>query len=125
MKTRCNIIRIDPEKRAFTAMHFEGGRSFVRPVCKILRCKRLGHKYVCDVDGIRLYVAADAEAATDLPGFRFRGSSDSTAGLAILFGQGPNGGMVDSPADIEWVRRRLIWLEAKDMIDPEPGTTQL
>ena len=139
-KSQIRVIRIDPFQQRVVPMKLEGANLY-RAVCRSLKAGQLGWKELCKIEDRRLMgsrpakrggtesfdagptpliVAADAAAEPDQPGFRLRGGT-STAGLAMLFGQGIGGGMVNCPVDAEWLKRHLVWLTAEEAVADEVG----
>jgi hypothetical protein len=146
MPRQIRVIRVDPVKQHFTPMLIEGGRDLARPIQRAIRAQQLGWRELCRIEetrlmGVRdkadgrgtetfdagptpLIVAADAMAEMGTPGFRMRGQSESTAGISVLFGQGPGGGMIDCPVDVEWMNRHLVWLTGTEADTDAAGEDQ-
>lgn len=110
-----NIIRIDPTKRTIAMRQLRCGKNAVPEVRKIVKARDLGHKRVSQmiVDGetVPIIVAVGLNLPDEAPTWRIRGSED-TAGIGMLFGQGPGGGMVDVPVDVEWAKKMVVWGDA-------------
>lgn len=135
MPRSIRVIKIDPIKKTYITMLVSGGNNLARPIQRIIGAKQLGWREICAINetrlmGIRpkahgpgtetydagptpLIVTCDAVAEEGQPGWRMRGGP-STAGTAMLFGKGLNGGMIDCPVDTEWVKRHLIWLTPEE-----------
>lgn len=108
------IIRIDPDNRTIARMTMRAGKNAVPEVRRILRAKTVGHYELADMaqgDAVStpLMVAAGTEVSEDMRGWRLKGGVD-TAGIGMLFGKGPGGGMVNVPVDPAWVERMIVWL---------------
>lgn len=130
------VIKVDPIKQTYTRMVISGGRSFTAPIQRVIRAKQLGWMELCKIEENRLMgtrqkshgpgtetydagptpliVAADNQADEGTPGFRLRGGK-TTAGIAILFGQGVGGGIIGVPVDTDWLKRQLVWVSADEM----------
>lgn len=108
------IIRVDPEKRTIAMRKMRCGKTAVSEVRRIVKAKDLGHKRISQmiVDGaeVPIIVAVGINLPDSAKEWRIRGS-EFTAGIGILFGQGPGGGMVDVPVDVDWATKMIIWKE--------------
>lgn len=135
MPRSIRVIKIDPFKKTYVTMLISGGNSLVRPVQRTIRAKQLGWREICSIEDTRLIgtrpksdgpgaetydagptpliVTCDAQAEEGQPGWRMRGGP-ATAGMALLFGKGIGGGMIDCPVDAEWLKRHLVWLTAEE-----------
>lgn len=144
MPRSIRVIKIDPVKKTYVAMMLEGGNSLVRPVQRTIRAKQLGWREVCTIletrlMGVRakesgigtetydagptpLIVTCDAQAEEGQAGWRMRGGP-AVAGMALLFGKGLGGGMIDCPVGTDWLDRHLVWLtpEETDADEGENG----
>ena len=114
MKNQIRIIRIDPVRQNIVPMTIRIGKNAVGEVKRIVRAKRVGHHKLLERDGVPLVVAAGLDVDEAMKGWRLKGGED-TAGVGILFGTGANGGMIDCPVDVAWVKQRIVWLEGEDM----------
>lgn len=115
MKTTIKILRIDPVRQNIVPMTMKCGKNAAREICRIVRAKRIGsHKLLELESGVPLVVASGLDVDEAMKGWRLKGSED-TAGVGILFGQGPNGGMIDVPVNVKWVQQRIAWLEGEDV----------
>lgn len=115
MKKQVAIIRIDPYRRTIARILMESGRSAAignRAAKRILKATHVGFRKVMELEPVALAVAGRLDVTETMPGWRFAGSED-TAGISFLFGQGDGGGMTDVPVDVDWVRKRIIWLECE------------
>lgn len=115
MKRQVSIIRIDPYRQAIARISMESGKSpaiGTRAAKRILKSDRVGFRQLVELDPIPLMCAGRLDVEQNMPGWRFAGSEE-TAGISFLFGQGPGGGMADVPVDVEWVRKRILWLECE------------
>ena len=117
MKNQITIIRIDPDKRTIARISFKCGRNAVHEVKRILRAKTVGHyeltRVVLSAEEAPLIVAAGLDVDKEQRGWRLKGG-ENTAGVGMLFGKGPGGGMVDVPVDVAWVERMIVWLDGED-----------
>lgn len=59
-----------------------------------------------------LLVAAPGATEDGSTGWRLLGCED-THGIGLLFGQGVNGGIVNCPVSLDWVRQRVRWVPAE------------
>jgi hypothetical protein len=116
MSNTITIIRIDPNGRKIAAMLFKCGKNAVPEVRRVLRAVKVGHYQAAVIGkpeaegGIPLMVAGGLDMPDEAPAWRLRGAQD-TAGIGMLFGKGPNGGMIDVPVDVAWVEREIVWIE--------------
>ena len=109
-KTTYRVWRLDPHRKAIAALPLDAGqKNFALTIQRLCRAGALGHTHLVDVDGVKLFVASDAQAEEGQPGFRFRGLKPVTAGIGVLFGQGRNAGLIAAPVDREWIDRHLEW----------------
>lgn len=115
MSKNHRVFRLNPKNFAIAPMGLSTKRKdYSLDIQRMCRANRLGHQHICDVNGVPLYVAADAEAAEGQGGFRFRGTKAVTAGIGVLFGRGPGGGLVSAPIDMQWLRSHLVWCTAEE-----------
>jgi len=111
-KKAYRIWRIDPAKKAIAPLALDASKKdFALTIQRLCRASALGHRALCDIEGVKLCVAADAQADEGQPGFRFRGVEGVTAGIGVLFGQGQGGGLVAAPVDKNWIARHLVWTD--------------
>lgn len=116
------VWRLNPEKGLIAPLRLpRTTKNFALDIQRLCRAAQLGHRHICDVDGIPLYVAADAAGEEGQPGFRFRGASNEiTAGIGVLFGMGENGGLISAPVDRKWLDRHVVWATPQEAdADPE------
>ena len=105
------VWRLNPNGKLIAPLRLsESTKNFALDIQRLCRAGQLGHRHVCDVDGIPLYVASDAAAQEGLPGFRFRGAAvEITAGIGVLFGLGKGGGLISAPVSKEWIKQHVVW----------------
>jgi hypothetical protein len=108
------IIRVDPVHRKIAQLLMKPSSLDAIRVC---RAAPVGYRQLLVIDEVPLMVAGGMDASPDNGGWRI-GGSDNTAGISFLFGQGPGGGMVNVPVDQEWLEERIIWVSAKELLDP-------
>lgn len=113
-KKALRIIRIDPYKRVVAEMPFmaAGKGTTYREVARIVRAKTVEPRKLMEVEFTPLIVAAGAREDEEKPMWRLQGCED-TAGIGILFGQGPGDGMIDAPVSREWVLKRIVWSDGE------------
>lgn len=113
------IVRIDPSNRSITRLKMVCKRNAMPEVRRILRAhpgEEIGWHRLLDIEPpddvlaapVPLIAAGLIDASEDMLGWRLRGCAGH-AGIGILFGQGPGGGMIDVPVDTNWVARRIVW----------------
>jgi hypothetical protein len=106
------MIRIDPKNQAIAKIRKKVGKDATRLVAEIVRAKEVQAHQLISIGDTALIVAAAVSVEEGTHAWRIRGCED-TAGIGLLFGKGDGGGMIDCPVDIDWVKRRIKW------IDPE------
>lgn len=117
------VIRIDPVKRAVARLMLHAPRSpamVLRNVKRLARAKVVQAREIVAMDPVPLMLAAGMDIDETMPGWAMPGLDD-TAGIGILFGRGPGGGMTDVPVSIDWVRKRVRWVDCpfEDEDDPQ------
>ena len=109
------VWRINPDNKTIAPMLLDATKKdFALVLQRMIRATALGHRHLLDVDNTRLLVAADAEATDTICGWRIRGTSETTAGIGVLFGQGPNGGLIAAPVDRKWIERHIVWTSPEE-----------
>ncbi len=110
------VIKIDPDRRTVVKMLMRCGHDATPAVRRMLKVQDVGHYELTRIQKqhveIPLIVAAGTEVCEEMRGWRLRGGED-TAGIGLLFGKGPGGGMVSVPVDIAWVEREIVWLDGE------------
>lgn len=107
------VIRIDPAAEAIAKLALHAPRNpniVLRNVQRMVRAPVVQAREIVDMQPVPLMLAVGMDIAETMLGFRLPGM-DEIAGIGILFGRGPNGGMVDVPVDVDWVRKRISWTE--------------
>ena len=121
-KKSYRVWRLDPAKQAIAPLLLDAKqRDFALTMQRMCRASQLGHTFLAEVDGVRLFVASDAQAEEGICGFRFRGCKPITAGIGVLFGQGDSQGLIEAPVDRRWIDRHLVWTSPSetDEVDQE------
>lgn len=115
------VAKIIPLAQRIVPMRLHGS-NHAESIRRQIGCKQIGWKRLLNIQledekggpiNIPLCVAADSAAPRDQPGFRLIGG-ETTAGISFLFGEGPGGGMVHCPVDLEWIQRHLRWATAEE-----------
>jgi hypothetical protein len=108
------ILRVDPIRKTVASMKIRIGSNATNQVRRLCNANKVGWRELLPVDGVVLTVAGALEVDESMKGWRLRGGED-TAGIGVLFGHGPNHGMVDCPVTAEWIRSRISWLDGEDV----------
>lgn len=114
LKGEITILRVNPENRAIATMSIRIGKDARPKVRKLCRAREVGDREIMRVDDMLLIVAGGLDVEEEMKGWRLKGGED-TAGISILYGRGPNGGMFDCPVDAKWLRDRIVWLDGEDI----------
>lgn len=115
MKRSVSIIRINPERRTIAKIAMKSAKSHLtgtREAKRIIRADVIGMRQILDMGAAALMVAGRMDVTESMAGWRFPGSEE-TAGISFLFGRGVGGGVVDCPVDIDWVTKRIIWMQCE------------
>ena len=104
------MIRIDPKTQAIAKIRKKVGKDATKLVRDIVRAREIQAHQLINIGDTALIVAAAVQVEEGTHAWRIRGCED-TAGIGLLFGKGPGGGMIDCPVDIDWVNRRIVWIE--------------
>lgn len=115
MQRQISLLRINPDRRTVAQMRARvsfDATHFLRRVC---RANRIGSHELLEVNDKMLVVVAGLDVDESMRGWKLRFGED-TGGTGVLFGRGPDGGMVDCPVDAKWVLERITWLEGEDVV---------
>lgn len=106
------ILRIDPEKRTIAMRQMRCGKNAIPEVKRIVKAKDITARRISQVivDGaeVPICIGVGIGLADEVKTWRVRGG-EFTAGIGIMFGQGPGGGMISVPVDVEWAKKMIIW----------------
>lgn len=133
MQAPLTLIRVDPTKRTVVALRKSIGsnpagvqrviQNLIFPArnadtfptidARILLQIELPHDVGIFQRPVPLVVSGRAVTGEDEQAWRIKGC-ENTTGIGLLFGQGPNGGMVDCPVSKAWVEERIVWVDGED-----------
>lgn len=114
-KKLIKIIRIDPARRTIAAITMRAGKSpavGTQEAKRIIGQKLVGFRELVAMEPTKLMVAGRLDVTESMPGWRIPGTED-TAGVSFLFGKGEGGGMTDVPVNLDWLRKRIIWMTSE------------
>lgn len=117
------VIRIDPAGCKIARMKMKTDMPALRNLLRAGRHDEIGQEPFAEVLGGKVYIFARMGQEPGQPGFRLRGMTENTTGIAVIAVKAPSGGLADIEIDMDWLKRELVWVAAcesgKNISKPE------